>query len=150
MAARRGTVRGAVLAAVATVLAADACIAKPKHPVPAPEPVRMEIVNHAFADVDVYVLPSSGTSGIRLTTVGGFGKATLTVRPLQLQPGGILQLELHAIGSNRRWLTTALPVTSGEHVMLEIHADANGNMSRSLLYPLPDRDAGGAAPGPAP
>ena len=148
MPARRSARRSAMLAAVATALVAGGCFSKPKHPIPEPEPVRLDITNHAFADIDVYVLPSANTGGIRLTTVSGFAKASLKLRPLQLQPGGVLQMQLHAIGTTTRWITSALTVSPGEHVMLEIHADANGNLSRSMLYPLPDGDGDGGRPPP--
>ena len=150
MTALRGGRRGALMGVVATALVAAGCFGKPKHPVPTPLPVTVTIVSHAFADVDVFVLPSPSASGMRLTTVSGFAKATVRLRAMQLQPGNILQMELHAIGTNTRWITTSLPVSPGEHVVLEINSDANGNMSRSVLYPLPDSDSGGgSAPPPA-
>ncbi len=146
MTAQRVGLRGALLGVAATIFVAGGCFGKPKHPVPAPLPVTLDIVNQAFADVDVYVLASSGGNGLRLTTVSGFAKTTVRLRPLQLQPGGVLQLELHAIGTNMRWVTMSLSVSPGEHVVLEIHSDANGNLSRSILYPLPDDDPGGGSP----
>ncbi len=150
MTALRGGRGSALLGVVATALVAVGCFGKPKHPVPAPLPVTLSIVSHAFADVDVSVLPSLGAGSMRLTTVSGFSKATIRLRATQLQPGGVLQLELHAIGTNTQWFTTALPVSPGDHVVLEINSDANGNMSRSVLYPLPDSDSGdGSAPPPA-
>ncbi len=150
MTAQRGARRSALLGVAVTLLAAGGCLAKPKHPVPAPLPVTLDIVSHAFADIDVLVVASPGSSGLRLTTISGFSKATVRLRTMQLQPGGVLQLELRAIGSNTRWLTTALPVSPGEHVVLDISADANGNLSRSMLYPLPDGDQGGGGPAPRP
>lgn len=148
MTARWGGRRTALLGMVASACVLVGCFAKPKHPVPAPLPVTLEIVSHAFADVDVYVLPSPSASGMRLTTVSGFSKATVRLRPLQLQPGGVLQLELHAIGTTTQWVTAALPVSPGDHVMLEINSDATGNLSRTVLYPLPNPD-GGDAPMPS-
>ena len=151
MTARRGA-RGRTrlgVAVAAVLVAVGGCLPKPKHPVPVPPPVTLDITSHAFNDVDVYILPSPGSSGLRLTTVTGFNKTTVHVRAMQLQAGGVLQLLLHAIGTNSRWVTPSLPVSPGEHVVLEINADAYGNLSRSVLYPLPDDDSGGGSVPPA-
>ena len=152
MTAQRGGLRRVRIVAVSAVLVVGAggCFSKPKRPVPVPPPVTLDIVSHAFADIDVYVVASPGASGLRLTTVSGFAKTTVHIRTMQLQPGGVLQMELHAIGSNSRWVTTSLSVSPGEHVVLEINSDANGDLSRSVLYPIPDDDSGGGPPPPAP
>ncbi|MGH7689796.1 MAG: hypothetical protein ACREN3_09345 [Gemmatimonadaceae bacterium] len=150
MTARRSGGWSALLAVAATAALAGGCFSKPKHPVPAPLPVTLQIVSHAFADIDVYVLPAPGVSGIRLTTVSGFSKATVRLRTMQLQPGNVLQLQLHAIGSTADWLTAALPVSPGDRVILELNSDATGNLSRSVLYPLPDDNPGGGSAPPPP
>jgi hypothetical protein len=134
------------LAVLLVVAGAVACFGKPKHPMPALPPVRLEILNHAFADVDVFVLPSPSGTGLRLTTVNGSGRGNVSIRTMELQPGGILQLELHAVGSRTHWRTASLTVVPGEQVVLEIQSDAYGNLSRSTLYPGPD----GSEPPPPP
>lgn len=145
-----GSGRRAVLAAaLGAMTLAGGCFRKPRHPVPEQEPVTLHIVSHAFADVDVYVMPSTSGGAMRLTTVSGFAKADVRIRTMQMQPGSVLQLELHAIGTTSRWQTNAVPMSPGEHAVLEINADAYGNLSRSLLYPIPDPDGGdstGAGP----
>jgi hypothetical protein len=143
MSARSAGVRSAALAVIATAILTAGCFHSSKRPVPKPLPVILEVRNHAFADMDVYVVPSPGTSSsIRMATVSGFAKATLTVRTSQLQPGDVLQIELHAIGSRSVWYSPPLAVSPGEHVMLEINPDASGYLGRTLLYPLPDPDGG--------
>jgi nitrous oxide reductase accessory protein NosL len=143
MTARSAGVRSAALAVMALAIVSAGCFHSSKRPVPKPLPVQLEIRNHAFADMDVYVVPSPGSSSsIRLATVSGFAKASLTIRTSQLQPGNVLQIELHAIGSRSVWYSPQLAVSPGEHVMLEINADASGYLGRTLLYPLPDPDGG--------
>ena len=149
MPARSDGVRRALLMTAATAVLAGGCFRKPKHPTPAPEPITLEMVSHAFSDVDVYVLPSLSGGALRLTTVSGFGKASMRIRTMQLQPGYVLQLELHAIGTNTSWITPSLSVSPGERVRLDINSDATGNLSRSSLYPLPDEGGDGPPPPPS-
>ena len=147
MKGRLGGLRMAALGGGAAV-SGGACFHSSRRPAPVPPPITVQILNHAFADMDVYVVQSPGSSSaMRMATVSGFAKSTVTVRVAQLQPGNVLQIELHAIGSRTVWYSSQLAVSPGEHVMLEINADGNGNMSRTLLYPLPDPD-GGTAPTP--
>jgi hypothetical protein len=47
-------------------------------------------------------------------------------------------------------VTPALPVSPGERVVLEINSDAYGNLSRSVLYPLPDDGSGDGPGAPSP
>ena len=141
-----GIGRRVVLAASLGAMAlASGCFRKSKRPVPEQEPVTLHIVSHAFADMDVYVMPSTAGGAMRLTTVTGFAKADVRIRTTQMQPGIVLQLELHAIGSTSRWQTNAVPMSPGEHAVLEINSDAYGGLSRSVLYPIPDPDGGDSA-----
>lgn len=136
-----------VAAALVIVLPAIGCMKASTRSAPVLSPVTLDIHNLAFADVDVYVVTSPGiASASRLITVTGFSKATVSVSVNHLQPGGILQLEMHAIGSRTQWLSPSLSVSPGEHVMLEVNVDAAGNMSHTLLYPAPDSSGVSAAP----
>lgn len=144
-----GGVRRALFAAVAVAAVSGACFRKPKHPVPVPEPVLLDIQNHGFPDVDVYVLPSATPGGaIRLASVSGFSKRSVHVRVSQLQPGFVLQLQVHAVGGIGSWISPAMAVGPGEHIVLEINTDATGNMNHSILYALPGM--GGAEGSTAP
>jgi hypothetical protein len=69
---------------------------------------------------------------------------------MQLQPGDILQVQLHAIGSTSRWTSPALSVLPGERVALEINSDGYGGLGRTVMYPLPDTTDLGTAPLPRP
>ena len=136
---RWGAGRAGMLGLVIGALAWSACGRKGGPPVPEPPPVSLEIHNHGFADVDVYVVPSPGAaSSVRLTTVSGFASTTVSIRQLQLQPGNALQVQLHPIGSRVHWTSPQLSVSPGERVELDINADAAGSLVRTVLYPLPD------------
>ena len=128
-----------VAVALVIVLPAIGCMKASTRSTPVLSPVTVDIHNLAFADVDVSVVTSPGiASTSRLVTVTGFSKATVSISMNHLQPGGILQLEMHAIGSRTQWLSPALSVSPGEHVILEVNVDAAGNMNHTLLYPAPD------------
>jgi hypothetical protein len=58
----------------------------------------------------------------------------LAVRQSDLQTGGLLVLRLHAIGTNRSFVTPAVTVGPETHPRLDIYSDASGNLSRSVLY----------------
>ncbi len=132
----------AVVAAAMFVAAGAACFNKGKGIEPAPQPVVLLVSNRGFFDVDVYAMPSGPNSAARLGTVSGFSEAELVVRPTLLQPGGVLQLRLHPIGTSVNWVSPGLALSEGEQAKLEIYSDANGNLSRSVLYPLPDTTSG--------
>ncbi len=138
-----GGMRRALIAVVALAAVSTGCFGKPKHPMPVPEPILLDIDNQGFSDVDVYVMPSPTLSGeIRLGMVSGFSKRAVRVRSRLLQPGLILQLDLHAIGGFARWISPAMAVRPGEHVVLQINTDATGNLNQSMLYVLPDTGGG--------
>ncbi len=120
-------------------LAAAACQRKGQAIEPEPEPVGLLVVNRGFFDVDVYVVMSTGaSSAIRVGTVSGFSQTHFVLRPNQLQAGRVLQLRLHPIGTTVNWTTPTLSLSPGEQAELDINSDANGGLSRTVLYPLPD------------
>lgn len=145
----RGTRRGWALAALAAAALATGCLRKPKGVHPVQAPVTLEVSNRGFFDVDVYVLPSSSGNAMRLGTVTGFSAATLVVRYAQLQAGGTLAVRLHGIGTSYVWDSPGVSVSPGDRVALDIYTDADGRLSRSVLYPLPPGDSTGAAARPA-
>lgn len=139
---RRVRVAGAA-AVVGALLLAGGCFRKGKGIHPAPDPVTLVASNRGFFDVDVYVLPSPSGNAMRLGTVTGFSEAKLLVRYNQLQAGGTLAVRLHGIGTVYVWDSPGLSVSPGERVALDIYTDADGRLSRSVLYPLPDLDPAG-------
>lgn len=135
-------IRIVTLGAVVGLGLCAACFRAPRHAVPEPEPVTLEIQNHAFADMDVYAVTSAGGSpAVRLAMVTGLSSTRVSIRRAHLQPGGVLQLQLHGIGTRTQWVSPPLSVSPGERVALEINADATGNMSHTVFYPLPRIDS---------
>ncbi|MDE3129489.1 MAG: hypothetical protein KGL38_15880 [Gemmatimonadota bacterium] len=140
-AGRRRRAIGALAVLVGGLLVSAGCFRKSKGVQPVPDPVTVVASNRGFFDVDVYVLPSTAGNALRLGTVTGFSEAKLTVRYNQLQAGGTLAVRLHGIGTSYVWDSPGLSVSPGERVALDIYTDADGRLSRSVLYPLPDVDS---------
>lgn len=134
----RGMGRGLVAVAAIAVLASG-CFWKGKGVQPAPAPVQLEISNRGFFDVDVYAVTSSSGagSGTRLATVSGFSTAQITVLRRHMQPGGVLMVRVHAIGTNGSWLSPALSVSPGDRVALDVYSNADGTLGRTQFYALP-------------
>lgn len=142
---RGSRVRGAmVVAAVAAATVTGGCFLKSRGVQPEPAPVVLEVSNRGFFDVDIYALTSSVGSGsrMRLGTVSGFSSLKLTLTPRYLQPGGVLVVRLHGIGTNVSWDSPGVSVGPGDHVALDIYADANGTLNRSQLFVLAPPDTG--------
>ena len=107
------------------------------NPEPVREPVTLTVHNHGFYDVDIYALAnSSGGPAIREGMCSGSGSRVLVIPPSDIQPGGILQIQVHAIGTNRTWTSRPVSVDPGGGAVLEIDMDANGYMGRSMLIPV--------------
>jgi hypothetical protein len=51
-----------------------------------------------------------------------------------LQPGGMLVVYVHAIGSRRSWLSPAVSVGAGTIACLDVYANSDGDLGRSMLY----------------
>ncbi len=126
------------LAALAAVALLAGCFRKGKGVHPEPAPITLVASNRGFFDVDVYVMPSAAGNAMRLGMVTGFSQASLIVRYAQLQPGGTLQVRLHGVGTAYVWDSPPVTVSPGDRVALDIYTDADGRLSRSVLYPLPD------------
>jgi hypothetical protein len=99
-----------------------------------PPRIPLTVHNNGFFDVDVSAVQSGGGSGARLGMVTGNSTAALAVRQSDLQTGGLLVLRLHAIGTNRSFVTPAVTVGPETRPRLDIYSDASGNLSRSVLY----------------
>ncbi|HUX35088.1 MAG TPA: hypothetical protein VMV51_14540 [Gemmatimonadaceae bacterium] len=139
----RGRRRGLV-AVVAIAVVASGCFWKGKGVQPEPAPIQLEVSNRGFFDVDVYAVASSSGagSGTRLATVSGFSTAQVTVLRRHLQPGGVLMVRVHAIGTTGSWLSPALSVLPGDRVALDVYSNADGTLSRTQFYSLPAQDPG--------
>jgi hypothetical protein len=122
-----------MLATLVVVAATGSCRAF-KLPGVSPPRIPLTVHNNGFFDVDVSAVQSGGGSGARLGMVTGNSTAALAVRQSDLQTGGLLVLRLHAIGTNRSFVTPAVTVGPETHPRLDVYSDASGNLSRSVLY----------------
>lgn len=127
------------LALLSAVVLTGACHrGNRQEPAPLDRPVTLYIRNNAYFDVNVYALPSTGVNPrVRLTTVGGNASAQVTVRATSLRPGGLLVVYVHPIGTRYYWTSPPVQVQSDVAACLEIHANPDGNLSRSSLYVAP-------------
>jgi hypothetical protein len=113
------------------------------NPEPMPGPVILVVKNHGYYDVDVFALPSdAGGRAVRVGSVPGLGTQQLTIQPRDLQPGGVLQVQVHAFGTNRTWNSRPLSIQMGTSALLEVNMDANGGMNRSVLVPISEPPGG--------
>lgn len=102
---------------------------------PALPDVILEVRNHSFFDVNVYALPSPASeTRIRLGNVIGFETRQLRVPSSALRQGQSLALYLHAIGSNRSWVSPEVMVSPEVQPCLDIHSDLAGNLGMSVFY----------------
>ena len=97
--------------------------------------VVLEVRNHSFFDVNVFALPSPASeTRVRLGNVIGFATAEFRVPVNALRQGQSLVLYLHAIGSNRSWISPEVLVSPSVRPCLDIHSDLAGNLGMSILY----------------
>lgn len=92
--------------------------------------------NRSYFDVNVYLLPSAAARPMRLGTVVGTSGATFPLRAHDLQPGGMLVVQLHAIGARGSWTSDAVSVRDGVQAILDIETDVFGDCSRSSLHTI--------------
>jgi hypothetical protein len=94
------------------------------------------VTNHTDFEVVVYALPSVGSAGVRLGNARSFSTTTMDVPRNALRGSDVLVVRLHAIGSSNlmTWTSQGATVDSTVVTQLEIRADGNGNLSRSVLY----------------
>lgn len=112
---------------------------------PAEPPVLLVVYNHSPFDVNIYALPSPASqTRIRLGNVFGFTGTELRVPVHALRQGQSLVLYLHAIGSNRSWMSPEVMVSRGIAPCLDIHADLSGGLDMSAFYSrfVPDDTSG--------
>lgn len=124
-----------LLVAAGTMLVAGAGCRRSIGQGPTPSsPVPLFVENHGYLDVAVYAMRSASGPHTRLGTVTGLSKMQVVVPYTELQSGGTLMLYLHAIGSAGSWVSPSVMVSADDAAVLEIYADASGDLSRSVLY----------------
>jgi hypothetical protein len=94
------------------------------------------VTNHSDFEVVVYALPSVGSVGVRLGNARSFATTTMNIPRNALRGSDMLVVRLHAIGSSdlMTWTSQGVIVDSTVVAQLDIRADGNGNLSRSVLY----------------
>ncbi len=111
-------------AALALVLLVPACAsghaspAAPEQGAPAPDdPVVLDVANHTWADVDVYVLASSMRA--RLGTVASQGTTEVVV-PRDVWAYGSIQVRVEPIGGEQPYVTDRIEIHGGQKITLTV------------------------------
>lgn len=133
--------RVAMLTAAILVLAACFNV----RAVPEPVATSLTVRNRSSFDVDVFAIPVQSAPPTRLGTVLSNSAAIFSLHTHDLQPGGFLGVEVHAIGARGSWISDVVPVSSQEIAVLDVHADPFGDCSTSTLYTVWKPDSTGAA-----
>ncbi len=103
-------------------------------PGPASATTTLHVENQGYFDVNVFVMRSPLTRGVRLGTVNGSSSRTFRVRMTDLQPGGQLVLLVRAISGRTAWTSPSLTVDIGTVARLDVISSSSGDLSRSQLY----------------
>jgi len=119
-------------AALIAAAGSPACTAVQSEPTPATS--SLTVRNRSYFDVNVYVVSSSGNSQQRMGTVVGGTIATFPLRAMQLQPGGVLVVRVHPIGTSLSWTSPAVSVGDGLLAVLNVNSDGFGDCSTSDLH----------------
>lgn len=102
-------------------------------PGPAAPATTLHVENQGFLDVNVFVMRSPGSRGLRLGTVNGNSSRTFRVRLSDLQGGGQMVLQVRAISGRSTWTSPTLSVDIGTVARLDV-ISSGGDLSRSQLY----------------
>jgi hypothetical protein len=103
-------------------------------PGPTPPAVTLMVENRSYFDVNVWVMRSPVARGTRLGLVNGGSTQTFRVRETDLQPGGLMVLQVRAISGRTTFTTPSLSVTTGTVAKLDLIATASGNLNQSQFY----------------
>ncbi len=112
-------------AALALVLLAPACAAShqsAEQGSPAPDdPVVLNVANHTWNDVDVFVLAS--TLRARLATVESLGTTEVVV-PREVWAYGSIQVRVEPIGGGAPYMTDRIEIHAGQKITLTVEHQA--------------------------
>jgi hypothetical protein len=84
-------------------------------------PVTLEVTNHNWADMVIYVV--RGTQRIRVLTVVTANTASVVLRPDLVGPGGELRIAAHAIGGGGRYRSPRVFASPGGAVTVTLETD---------------------------
>jgi len=122
----------AVLLVLFTAPLVQAC--SKRVPGPAPRTVALHVENQGYFDINVFVMRSPMTRGTRLGTVSGGSSQTFRVRETDLQPGGLMVVQVRAISGRSSWTSPQLSVNIGSVARLDVISVGSGDLSRSQFY----------------
>jgi hypothetical protein len=120
---------------LATVLLLSACGMKDAARQDAEPQFSLEVHNRSLFDVNVFALPSVGTTHrVRLGFVSGFSTTRLVLPMSGLAINGTLTVMVDAIGSRSAWISSSVVISDDLQPCLEVLSDLHGDLSRSVLY----------------
>ena len=99
--------------------------------------VTLVVENRGFFDVNVFVMRSPATRGRRLGSVTGGLSETFRVPETELQPGGLMVVQVRAIAGRTVWNSPSLAVNPGSVARLDVIATSSGSLSQSQFYLQP-------------
>ncbi len=85
------------------------------------QPVTLEVANHNWSDVTVYVV--YGSQRTRLTTVTATQEAAVTLPAHALRPSGEIRLLAHAVGNPNTFLSEVIVAKSGMTIAWTLETD---------------------------
>jgi hypothetical protein len=103
-------------------------------PGPSAPAVTLLVQNRGYFDVNVWVMRSPVARGARLGLVTGGSSQRFRVRDTDLQPGGLMVLQVRAVSGRTTWTTPSLSVNAGTVATLDLIATASGDLSQSRFY----------------
>jgi hypothetical protein len=101
-----------------------------------PLTITLVVENRGFYDANVYAVRSAGSSGARIGTINGNTTKIFRVRDSDLQAGGLMVLQVRAIGGRTSWTSPALLVDTRSVARLDI-VSSGTDLSQSQLYLQP-------------
>jgi hypothetical protein len=130
---RRTSRRTALLLLLGTLAGTSACFSKGASG-SGQQSVILIANNRGFYDVNVYAVRSAQTLGRRLGTVTGNSSSTLKVPTTELQPGGMLVVQVRSVGGRFTWYSPAVQLGTGVVARLDVIQTANGSLGQSQMY----------------
>lgn len=137
--ATRPARRMRLLFSCVALLGAAALLPSCRRGVPGPSApaVTLVVENRGYFDVNVFAMRSPMTRGRRLGSVTGGMTQTFRVPETELQPGGLMVVQVRTIAGRSVWNSPRLAVNPGSVARLDVIATSNGSMIQSQFYIQP-------------
>lgn len=94
-------------------------------PAPRGDDTVVEVTNHNWSDVTVYVLREGTDTRVRLGTVTSMTTSRFEVPPTVVPRGGSIRLQADPVGSSRGHTTHPIPVSPGQRVEWQVENNLN-------------------------